>query len=50
MVYVDGSGLTVITLEVEEEQFAALVTVTVYVVVAPGATVMLCVLAPVLQR
>jgi len=46
----DGNGLTVTVLEQELVHPCAFVTVTVYVVVAPGLTVMDAVVAPVLQR
>src|SRR5258706_7708060 len=46
----DGSGFTVTVVEHELVQPLALVTVTVYVVVIVGLTVMDAVVAPVLQR
>ena len=45
-----GSGFTVITCEIMAEQPFSLVTVTVYVVVVVGDTVMTAVVAPVLQE
>jgi hypothetical protein len=45
-----GSGFTVTVVEQELVHPAALVTVTVYVVVTVGLTVIVAVVAPVLQR
>jgi hypothetical protein len=45
-----GSGFTVIVVEVAEEQLLTFVTVTVYVEVTAGATEIVAVVAPLLQR
>ena len=45
-----GNGFTVMVIDVVDKQLFAFVTVTVYVVVVAGLTVILAVVAPVLQR